>query len=351
LDVDEEPERLVELLEQRASDWRGWALFPTNDEALTALALHRDRLMSSYQVLAPPWEVARHLLDKGLMLEAARAAGATVPRCHGPATREAAAGAGLIFPLVVKPAVSHLFAARFGCKLFIVRDRAELSCCVSRVEEAGVPCSLFDFIPGPDSQIYISCLYLDHRGEPSAGVTIHKLRQSPTLCGVARVAEVARPEPALREVAIEILRRIGFRGMAAAEFKLDPRDGTFRFLEVNGRSVIYNSLLRRAGLDLAGLAWSNAVDGRPEAPRPNGWPGVWVNLHADVLQAALGRRTDGFGLTELLRPYTRPMLEAVWSARDPRPFFAQWSRTAREGAANIWPRRRSREAGRPPPTA
>jgi predicted ATP-grasp superfamily ATP-dependent carboligase len=241
---------------------------------------------------------------------------------------------------VVKPEVGHLFAARFGCKLFLVRDREELASCVSRVEAAGVACSLFDFIPGPDSRIYVSCLYIDRRGEPSAGVTIRKLRQSPALCGVARVAEVVRQEPALREATIEILRRIGFRGMAAAEFKLDPRDGSSRFLEVNGRTVLANSLLRRAGLDLAGLAWSDAVEGRPETPLPNGWPGVWINLHADLLHATLRRRSDGVGLAELLRPYARPVLEAVWSARDPRPFFAQWSHTAREGAARIWPRKR-----------
>jgi predicted ATP-grasp superfamily ATP-dependent carboligase len=139
----------------------------------------------------------------------------------------------------------------------------------------------------------------------------------------------------MRDVTAEILGRIGLRGMAVAEFKLDPRDGTLRFIEVNGRSVAYNGLLRRAGLDLAGLAWSDYGCGRPERPDPRGWPGVWTNLHADILHSALDRGRDRTALTDFLAPYRRPWIDAVWSAADPLPFLAQWSRTAREGASTL----------------
>ncbi len=128
--------------------------------------------------------------------------------------------------------------------------------------------------------------------------------------------------------------------MAVAEFKLDPRDGRFRFMEVNGRSVIYNGLLRRAGLDLAGLAWSDQVCGQPEPARPNGWPGVWIHLHADVLYSLLYRRYDRVAFADFLAPYRRPKIDAVWSATDPFPFITQWSRTARTGAVGRFGRAR-----------
>jgi predicted ATP-grasp superfamily ATP-dependent carboligase len=334
--VDERPELLVELLERRASEWSGWALFPTGDGALAALARHHDRLSSKYRVIAPPWEAARYLLDKGLMVEAARAVGMDVPHCYGPAVEATAALPDLRFPVIVKPVAGHRFALRFGCKLFVAHSREELRRCLSRIEGTNTPCSVFDFVPGPDSQIYAYCTYVDGRGEPSAGVTVRKLRQGPPLFGVARVAEVALENPTLRAATVEMLRRIGFRGMASAEFKLDPRDGAFRFIEVNGRSVIYNGLLRQAGLDLGRLAWSDYVDGRAEPARPNGWPGVWINLHADVLYSMLCRQYDRVGFAEFLRPYSRPKIDAVWSAWDPLPFVAQWSRTAREGASALW---------------
>lgn len=334
--IEERPELLVELLEQRAPDWSGRALFPTNDEALTALARHHDRLSSRYRLVAPPWEVARHFLDKELMLEVAASVGADLPHCYGPAAEATAARPDLRFPVVVKPLVSYRFHSLFGTKLFVAESREELGRCISRLADARIPGQVFDLVPGPDSRIYAYCTYLDATGEPRGGLTVRKLRQSPPFFGVARVAEIAEDQPLLRDVTIEILRRIGFRGMAAAEFKLDARDGSFRFFEINGRSVAYNGLLRRAGLDLGGLAWSDYACGRPEPARPNGWPGVWINLHADVLYSLLYRGRGRVGLADFLAPYRRPKIDAVWSGADPAPFFAQWRATALIGASALW---------------
>ncbi|HJQ83265.1 MAG TPA: hypothetical protein VKA21_04265, partial [Candidatus Binatia bacterium] len=316
-DLGARPERLLEILDRRAPAWAGSAVFPANDEALAALARHGERLASTYRVVAPPAEVVRPLLDKALMLAAARDVGLDLPRCWGPAEEATAARTDVVFPVVVKPDVGHAFRSRFGAKLFAARDRSELVAAVRRFAAAGMHGQVFDFVPGPDGEIHAYCTYVDARGEPRGGLTIRKLRQSPPRFGVARVAEVVPDPPGLRDATIALLRRLGHRGIAAAEFKRDPRDGRFRFLEVNGRAVIYNRLLWRAGLDLAGLAWSDAVTGRAEDVRPNGWPGVWINLHADLLYSLLDRRREPIGLAEFLAPYRRPRIEAVWSATDP----------------------------------
>lgn len=324
--VDADPGALAELLERRAADWRGRLLLPTNDEAIEALAAHHERLSALYRIAYAP-EAAPFLLDKARMAEAARAAGADVPDCYGPADAATAARDDLRFPLLVKPRTPHRFAARFGVKLFVARDRAELRACVARLD--GIPADVHELVPGDDGQIYAHGTYVDASGEPRGGVTIRKLRQSPALFGVARVAEIPDRPPELHELTVELLRRIGHRGPAAAEFKLDPRTGRLRFIEVNGRAVVYNALLRKGGLDLAGLAWSEHADGAVPAPYANGWRGVWINLHADVLHSALRRREQRLGLREFLAPYRRPKIEAVWSASDPAPFMSQWAWTAR----------------------
>jgi predicted ATP-grasp superfamily ATP-dependent carboligase len=107
-----------------------------------------------------------------------------------------------------------------------------------------------------------------------------------------------------------------------------------RFIEVNGRSVVYNRLLLRAGLDLAGLAWSDHAGEAPARMHPNGWSGAWVNLHADVLHSALDRRHP-IALADFLAPYRRHWMDAVWASRDPMPFLAQWGRTARDGTRSL----------------
>jgi D-aspartate ligase len=354
LELEEQPERLTALLERRAGDWSGWAVIPTNDGALAALAAHKERLASAYRVIAPSAETARYFLDKRLMVELARSIGVDMPRCYGPAVEATAALPDIDFPVLVKPNVGYRFFSRFGCKLFVAHDRPELRHCIARFADAQMAGQVFDFIPGPDYQIHAYCTYVDSRGEPCGGLTVRKIRQGPPLFGVARVAEVVEDIAQLREATIEILRRIGFRGMAAAEFKLDPRDGRFRFIEVNGRSVIYNALLRRAGLDLVGLAWADHIDGRSERACPNGWAGVWTHLHADILYSLLYRSPDPVGLADFLAPYRRPKVYAVWSALDPVPFLTQWSRTATEGVSALWQgthRARLTDPTRPVPDA
>ena len=166
---------------------------------------------------------------------------------------------------------------------------------------------------------------MDRAGRPSRGVTVRKLRQSPPGFGVARVAEVVADRPGLADQTAALLAKIGFTGMAAAEFKLDARDGSYRFIEVNGRSVIYNALLRRAGLDMAAMAVAD-LEGGPVSARPEGWNGVWVNLLADLGYSLIDREADPIGLGEFAAPYLRPVLEASWSWRDPAPFAVQWGR-------------------------
>jgi len=276
------------------------------------------------------------------MLDVAEAVGMDLPRRYGPATAATAARGDLRFPVVVKPDVGYRFRARFGCKLFVASDRRELDGAIARLGAQGLRGEVFDCVPGPDDEIHAYCTYIDTRGEPRGGLTVRKIRQGPPRFGVARAAEVVADVPALREATIALLRRMDFRGIASAEFKRDPRDGRFRFLEVNGRSVIYNGLLRRAGLDVAGLAWADHVRGEPETAAPNGWPGVWVNLHSDLLYSLLVRGDGAVTLAEFLAPYRRPVIDAVWSATDPLPFLAEWARTIRTGASALWSRARRR---------
>ncbi len=328
--VGEHPERLVDLLRARAESHRGWAVLPSTDEGVAALASCHAELARDFRVAAPLPEVARVLLDKNAMMAAARAVGIDCPAGYGAADPAVLARDDVRFPVVVKPRRSFGFGARFGGKPFLATTPDEPRAAVGRVTDAAIAADVHAFIPGSDAAIYAHCTYLDARGEPQAGVTIRKLRQAPARFGVARVAEVVADPAELRAATVALARRIGLRGIAVAEFKRDAEDGVFRFIEINGRSVIYNGLLRRAGLDLAALAWTDYVDGAPLRATTTDWPGVWIHLHADVLHALVNGRREGLALADFAAPYRRPKTYGVWSAADPRPFFAEWGRTARE---------------------
>ncbi len=332
-EVEHHPAQLVEVLERRAREWRGRVVFPTNDATMAALAGAHDSLSRSYTLVAPPAEVAAGFIDKRLMRAAAERNGLDLPRHYGPATRDTA-DLEIEFPVVVKPVRTFPFSSVFGVKLFVANGRDDLRRCVERLERAGLEADVYERVPGGDECVYGVCSYVDGSGMPLGGLTVHKLRQGPPLYGDARVAEVVPDPPGLREATTELLRGMGHRGIATVEFKRDPRDGSFKFIEVNGRSFVYNGLVRRAGLDLAALAWADYTGERP-APLPaRGWGGTWIHLHPDLLHAVASRRVAPLSLRDFIAPYRGRWIEAVWSARDPLPFAAQWAHPPSRRAAN-----------------
>ncbi len=162
LDIEERPEQLVELLERRAREWSGWALFPTNDGALAALARHRDRLSSTYRVVAPPMEVARYFLDKHLMLDEARAVGVDTPHCYGRAVDATAhaLGSALSGRRQTERRIPFLLPLRMqAVRRARSRRAAALHRAARRRADARARSSIC--IPGPDSQIYAYCTYID----------------------------------------------------------------------------------------------------------------------------------------------------------------------------------------------
>jgi predicted ATP-grasp superfamily ATP-dependent carboligase len=258
----------------------------------------------------------------------AEAVGLRLPVCHGPAAALDVAAHDR-FPVLVKPLQHDRLISVFGTKLFLARDRDELRAAVARLAQAGLAGLVYDFIAGPDSAIHVYCVYLDAGGEPSPGVTVRKLRQNPPVIGGARAAEVVADEPELREATVALLRRAGFRGMAFAEWKRDARDGRFRFIEVNGRAVLFNAILPPTGVDLVAMSLADFGLGEPPRARPTGWNGTWVHLQADVACWLRHRHEETIGLGEWLAPYLRPQRHAVWSASDPGPFLHQTALAAR----------------------
>ena len=315
-DLHERSEGLADLLlGPLAAECRGWALIPVNDEAVAALADHRERLEAVYRVVAPHPDAARYLLDKGLMCRAAREVGIDVPAVYDDRAEAP-------FPVVVKPLASYRFAARFGVKLGVAQDRADLDAWLAETDD--IPCIVTELVPGADDALYVAAVFLGDDGSPVAARTVRKLRQGPPGFGDARVAEVVDDIPELIEATVELGRRIGLTGIAVAEFKRDERDGRFRFLEVNGRSVVYNGLLRGAGLDLVALAVGAPAGANGGAPR-------WVHLYPDLLYSL----RDRIGRERFTAPYRGPWMEAVWSRRDPAPFLAQWARPPRRGTSPV----------------
>ena len=330
LDFYSEPESLLELLEYNSRRWRGRVLLPASDRTLTLLAKNRDRLLRDYRVPVPPWEITQKLLRKDVTNSIAREVGVDTPRDYGPAIASTANRKDISYPVIVKPVLSHDFTVLFGQKLFVAHDRRELEGAIEKLAVTGLEARVVDLIPGPDSQFYNYTFFLDERGDPVAEFGFRKLRKSPPRYGVGRVVESA-DVPELREPTLELLRQMGWSGIASAEYKLDPRDGRFRLMEVNGRLYLTVGLAVRAGVDYPFLMWAAGAGMQQSTVAPNGWKGAWIDLRAEFAYSVLLRGLDGLTWRETLAPYRQSKTYAIWSASDTRPFAAAQFHLARRG--------------------
>lgn len=323
-----EPDALLDLLDRRRNDWNGAVLVATNDEALETISRHRETLLPHYRVPAPPWEITRHVLDKNRTRQAAERVGVSMPHCYGVMNAEQAQAAEFRFPVAVKPVFSHQFTQRFRKKLIVAARRDELIECLRVTDRLGIAMMVMELIPGPDRHSYNQRVYINPRGEPQGLTGMRCFRKSPPFFGVMRACEVWHGKE-LIEPTVELLRHIGWRGIASAEYKWDHRDGTYRLIEINGRCYLTIGLALRCGINYAGMIWREAATGDPGRPEPNGWSGVWAHLYDEVYWGWKGRRMEGFTARQYWEPYRQPLEHAVWSRKDPRPFRVQWARAAR----------------------
>jgi D-aspartate ligase len=300
----------------------GWVLYPTRDENVAAIAAHREALSAHFRVPTPGLDSVRYLWDKRETYRLAGQLGIAIPRTWFPRTEADLDQVDLSTPLVVKPSVKEHFFYQTGVKAWRADNREELVQTFRRAA-AIVPDGeviVQEMIPGGTHEQYAYCTFF--AGErPSASMTVRRCRQHPSDFGRASTYVRTITLPELAGPAARLLRAIGYYGLAEVEFMRDPRDGTYRLLDVNARTWGYHTLGRRAGVDFPYLLFQDQTGqrrGRPEHAHAR--PGVsWVRLVTDVPNAVRDLRAGTLPTHGYLRSLLTADTEAVFSVSDPLP--------------------------------
>lgn len=251
----------IEFLTGSESDvYAGAVLLAASDDALQAIAQHRGELEHKFRLDLSNPVAQQQMLDKLATYHIADAAGVPTPR-YWQATSLTDLDAcrdELVFPLIVKPVLSHLFQRKFKTKFIVVETFDELLQAYEVVREAQIEVLLVEMIPGPDSALCSYYTYLDEAGNSLFDFTKRIIRRFPTNMGLATY-HVTDHVDGVKEPALRLFRQAGLRGLANAEFKLDVRDNTLKLIECNARFTAANALIAKAGLDLSSLVYNRLV--------------------------------------------------------------------------------------------
>jgi D-aspartate ligase len=308
------PEDLCTALLDFARARRGRpVLYVDNDATMKLLAPHAAVLGARFALVDPIADAAR-LTDKQFQVGLARRCGIAVPRTWYPTNWAGLRAIRSAKRLIAKP------RSRADFKALVAGSADELALELRRRDCVPEQVLVQEYVEGHDAQIYAGLAYRAASVDRCFVFSARKLRQSEPGAGVMAVGQ-AVDAPLVREMTRRLARATGAHGVLSAEFKLDPNDGRYYFIEWNPRPAYFQSIGWKSGFDLAWLAWCDHVDpARLNARNAIGATGhYWINLHFDLTHLAKAPRTAASLGTWL--PYVRRREWAVFAVDDPRPWM------------------------------
>jgi len=303
----------------RRLNLKGWVLYATRDETVAALSRYRPQLAQYFRVPTPSWDAIRWVWDKRNTYRLANELGIPVPRTWYVRDTRELEEIDAEPPFAIKPAIKEHFIYATKAKAWRADTRAELRELFQRAaahvgtDEVMVQ----ELIPGNGRQQFAYCAFFKE-GRPVGSMVARRSRQHPPEFGRASTFVETVELPLLEALSERFLRAIKYYGLVELEYKLDPRDGQYKLLDVNGRTWGYHTLGLGAGVDFPYMLFADQVGESVESCR--GRTGVsWVRLITDLptgILEILGGRQD---LWSYLASLKRCRVESVFSPEDPVP--------------------------------
>ena len=236
---------LLDYLSQHPQD----CLIPVKEESLDAILSHRDEFERLTHLPFPETSVFQLCRDKNKTMELANQLGIPHPQTVLPSdlNQVKELSRSLRAPLVIKPRMSCS-----GLGIHYVEDISDLYETYSQVHEQYPFPMIQEEIPLGE-KFDVACL-MDENSRPLATFAQKEIRSFPLRDGASTVQEsVWRPD--LVELTVQLLQKMGWTGIAEAEFMVDPRDGTPKLLEVNPRFWGSLQLSIQSGVDFPYLLY------------------------------------------------------------------------------------------------
>jgi predicted ATP-grasp superfamily ATP-dependent carboligase len=159
-------------------------------------------------------------------------------------------------------------------------------------------------------------------------VMIAKKRMIPIDFGVGTYNETIKI-PELKELSLQILNEIGYSGLCEVEFIKDPKDQTYKFLEINPRSWLQITITNQTNGPLIPLVYyyyQNKMDKVNKIITDNAeefqhikWIHFWQDLYVSILESLNGN----LHLKEYLETFKGRTEYAVEQWDDPMPFLVE----------------------------
>lgn len=225
----------------------------------------------------------------------------------------------LRYPALVKPALGYMLRKKLnGQKLVCVDNPDELIKWWKKLKDWGDNTVLQEVIEGPEANIVVVGLYMNSKLKCTSLFTAVKNRQYPPMYGSGSYLE-AKWLPDIAETSINIMQRLGYKGICGLEFKWDNIDKNWKLIEINCRPTLWFALPKAAGVDIVWDAYCDLTGKENETNIGNQDDSVrWQLLVRDIVSGIHFLKTGQLSIKEFIRTVISPFRKkyAVLSAND-----------------------------------
>ncbi len=326
----------VDSLHKAVKRYNPDILLPVSDITTMTLNSYRDKFNGQCSMPFPSQDIVQRAADKVEILKEAKTLGVSVPKSIVVQSLSDFKEAGSIeealgFPVVLKPHKSRVVVNGQwqSTSVKYARDNQEIERLLQAMPDEHYPVLLQEKISGPGVGIFL-CM---QKGEVVASFRHERIREKPPSGGVSVLRKSAPQIPELVEESKRLLGLLDWFGVAMVEYKHDLREGSYKFMEINGRFWGSLQLAIDAGINfpviLTNMALKNDFD--PVLSYKVGVKTRWLLGDLDsLLTTLLGSsdwnpsyrsRSKWKALREFLKLWEKDMHYEILKKEDIRPWI------------------------------
>ena len=225
----------------------------------------------------------------------------------------------LKYPCIIKPTDSASFVRRYRKKVMIIKSEEELKKNIDMCHRDNMEVFVQRIIPGPEENCYCYDAYLNQDSKVTHWISVYKVRQWPVNFGASTYAK-QKHIPELHEIGKPFLEGIGYKGFAEIEWKRDVETGEIYLIEVNVRTINFNELLARCGLNFPYIAYKEMTDEIPESKSVEYDTGYSFRyLYEDLFAIRAYLKSGQMSLGKIFNDHSFKTVASTWSWEDPYP--------------------------------
>lgn len=213
-------------------------IFSCSDAATELLVQERARIPADLRSFEAQASAHQTLMDKAQLYPIATQLGISVPstRSVGSRVELDAVAANSTYPVVLKPALSHLWDRHFGrTRTALVHSGDELRAIGTRALGVGLKMLVSELIPGDDDHLEGVTMVRAQDGRFTLGYGRRKVRQFPPDFGGIHSMARSAPVPETMQMCRRILDFAGYVGVGNLEAKRHAVTGERFLIEINVR--------------------------------------------------------------------------------------------------------------------